>query len=43
VSFTGNQLLDYALYAGEGVGVVRDIPTADDLVIRLWKECVAAA
>jgi nitronate monooxygenase len=43
VSFTGNQLLDCALYAGEGVGVVRDIPTADDLVIRLWKECVAAA
>jgi nitronate monooxygenase len=41
-SFNGNQLLDCALYAGEGVGVVRDIPAAADLVIRLWKECVAA-
>ena len=41
-SFTGNQLLDCALYAGEGVGVVRDIPAAGDLVSRLWKECVAA-
>jgi len=41
-SFTGNQLLNCALYAGEGVGFVRDIPTAGDLVVRLWKECVAA-
>ena len=41
-SFTGNQLLDCALYAGEGVGAVRDIPAAGDLVVRLWKECVAA-
>jgi nitronate monooxygenase len=41
-SFTGNQLLDCALYAGEGVGAVRDIPAAGDLVSRLWKECVAA-
>ena len=41
-SFTGNQLLDCALYAGDGVGVVRDIPAAGDLVSRLWKECVAA-
>jgi len=40
-SFTGNQMLDCALYAGEGVGVVRDIPAAGDLVARLWKECVA--
>jgi nitronate monooxygenase len=42
-SFTGNQLLDCALYAGEGVGAVRDIPAAGDLVARLWKECVTAA
>jgi nitronate monooxygenase len=41
-SFTGNRLLDCALYAGEGVGAVRDIPAAGDLVVRLWKECVAA-
>jgi hypothetical protein len=33
---------DLALYAGEGVGSVRDIPSAGDLVARLWKECVAA-
>jgi nitronate monooxygenase len=40
---TGNQLADLALYAGEGVGAVRDLPTAGDLVARLWKECVTAA
>lgn len=42
-SFTGAQLLDCALYAGEGVGAVRDIPPAGDLVARLWKECEDAA
>lgn len=41
--FKGDQLLDCALYAGEGVSAVRDIPTAGDLVRRLWKECEAAA
>jgi nitronate monooxygenase len=41
--FTGSHLLDCPLYAGEGVGSVRDIPAAGDLVVRLWKECVAAA
>jgi nitronate monooxygenase len=41
-SFAGSQLLDCALYAGEGVGAVRDIPAAGDLVLRLWNECVAA-
>jgi nitronate monooxygenase len=40
-ALTGNGLLDLALYAGEGVGAVRDIPPAGDLVRRLWKECVA--
>jgi nitronate monooxygenase len=40
---TGDQLADLALYAGEGVGAVRDLPTASDLVARLWKECVTAA
>jgi nitronate monooxygenase len=41
-ALTGNQLLDLALYAGEGVGAVRDIPAAGALVARLWKECVAS-
>jgi nitronate monooxygenase len=40
---TGNQLFELALYAGEGVGAVRDLPTAGDLVARLWKECVTPA
>jgi hypothetical protein len=29
------------LYAGRGVGAVRDIPSAADLVARLWKDCLA--
>jgi nitronate monooxygenase len=41
-SFTGNQLLDGPLYAGEGVGAIRDVPTAGDLVHRLWRECEAS-
>jgi nitronate monooxygenase len=41
-ALTGNHLLDLALYAGEGVGAVRDIPAAGALVARLWRECVAA-
>ena len=40
--FKGDQLLDCPLYAGEGVSAVRDIPSAGDLVHRLWKECEAA-
>lgn len=30
------------LYAGLGVGAVRDTPSAGDLVVRLWKECLEA-
>ena len=30
------------LYAGLGVDRVRDIPSAGDLVVRLWKECLEA-
>jgi NAD(P)H-dependent flavin oxidoreductase YrpB (nitropropane dioxygenase family) len=41
-ALTGNELLDLALYAGEGVSAVRDIPAASDLIRRLWDECVAA-
>lgn len=40
--FKGDQLLDLALYAGDGVSAVRDIPSAGELVHRLWKECEAA-
>ena len=40
-SFTGNQLLDGALYAGKEVGRA-GYSAAGDLVSRLWKECVAA-
>jgi nitronate monooxygenase len=33
-------LVELALYAGEGVDAIRDIPSAGELVARLWKECV---
>lgn len=42
-AFKGTQLLDCALYAGEGVGAVRDIPSASELIYRLWRECETAA
>jgi hypothetical protein len=29
------------MYAGMGVGNVRDIPTAQELVERIWEECLA--
>jgi len=29
-------------WAGMGVGAIRDIPSATDLVPRLWRECLAA-
>lgn len=31
-----------ALFAGLGVGFVKDVPTAGELVERLWRECEAA-
>ena len=34
-------LTDLAMYAGQGVSDVRDIPTAQQLVERLWAECLA--
>jgi nitronate monooxygenase len=34
--------LDGPLYAGESVESVKDIPSASDLVKRLWEECEAA-
>jgi nitronate monooxygenase len=32
-----------ALYAGLGVDFVKDIPSAAELVERLWRECEAAS
>ena len=31
-----------ALYAGEGVGKVTDVPPVDELLQRLWEEFKAA-
>ena len=36
------EVLDLALYAGKGVGAIRDIPGAGELVSRLWEECLTA-
>ena len=33
---------ELVLYAGQGVDAIRDVPSAGDLVARLWKECLAA-
>jgi hypothetical protein len=35
-------LTDLAMYAGQGVGDVKDVPSAPELVDRLWMECLAA-
>jgi nitronate monooxygenase len=32
---------EMCLYAGTGVGAIRDVPKAGDLVARLWAECAA--
>ncbi len=36
-------LLELALYAGQGVTEIRDIPSAGELVARLWRECLEVA
>jgi nitronate monooxygenase len=36
------EVLDLPLYAGKGVGAIRDIPSAGELVARLWRECLDA-
>lgn len=36
-------VLELPLYAGQGVDAIRDIPSAGELVVRLWKECLSAA
>ena len=32
---------DLAMYAGQGVGDIHDIPSAQDLLARIWSECIA--
>jgi nitronate monooxygenase len=32
------KILEMALYAGQGVKNINDIPSASDLIVRLWKE-----
>ena len=33
---------DMAMYAGQGVDDIKDLPSARDLVARLWAECLDA-
>ena len=33
---------DMAMYAGQGVGEVKDVPPVRDLLARIWAECVGA-
>jgi hypothetical protein len=35
-------LTELVMYAGTGVDSIRDIPSAGELVARLWKECLDA-
>jgi nitronate monooxygenase len=35
-------LTELAMYAGQGVDAIRDIPSAGELVERLWRECLEA-
>jgi hypothetical protein len=37
------EILENGLFAGMGVDAIRDIPSAGELVARLWKECVEAS
>ena len=36
-------IVEMALWAGQGVDAIRDIPSAGELVGRLWKECLETA
>ena len=38
-SIVGNRILECVLHAGLGVGQIKDVPTVDVLMSRLWKEC----
>ena len=42
VGCVGSGIGGAALYAGTGVGEVKDLPGAGDLVKRLWAETLAA-
>jgi nitronate monooxygenase len=42
VGCAGERITEAALYAGMGVGVVKDLPPAGELVKRLWDETLAA-
>jgi nitronate monooxygenase len=35
-------LTDLAMYAGQGVDKIKDVPPAAELIKRLWAECLAA-
>lgn len=35
-------ITDLAMYAGQGVDDVKDLPAAHDLIGRLWAECLVA-
>ena len=35
-------ITELVLYAGQGVDAIRDIPSAGELVARLWKDCLDA-
>ena len=36
-------IVEVPLWAGQGVDAIRDIPSAGELVGRLWQECLEAA
>lgn len=38
-AITGDGIAEFALHAGLGVGRIRDIPTVEVLMARLWAEC----
>ena len=37
---TQGKVEDMAMYAGLGIGSIKDIPAAGDVVQRIWSECV---
>jgi NAD(P)H-dependent flavin oxidoreductase YrpB (nitropropane dioxygenase family) len=40
--FTG-AVTDMAMYAGQGVADIEDVPTVRDLLARLWTECTSSS
>ena len=37
---TGSGIAEMCMYAGKGVGAIKDLPGAGELMERLWQECV---